>query len=208
MLLYLHQCCINTKIMNFRKPIFYLILLLFSTTFMIGCDDDAPEIENEEEVIAGVTLTFTPVSGGTPLSFTYTDPDGNGAQQPAITPIVLNANTPYRLDISLTGLNGEDITAEVREEADEHMFFFGWSDPVFETPAGTGNIPSRTGTVNYTDSDSKNQPLGLTTLWATGDPATGKFTTILKHQPNIKSGTSTVNDGETDLEIEWDITVE
>lgn len=187
---------------------FWSVLFLFLSVSVISCkDDDVPPIENEEEVITMVTLTFTPVSGNA-ISFTYSDPDGEGSTPPTIDPIVLAANTPYTMTIELTGVDGEDITDEILLEADEHMFFFGWTGAIFSNPSGNGNLTARSGTVNYADSDTNNQPLGLATTWTTGDPTTGTFTTILKHQPDVKSATSTVNDGETDVEITWNVTVQ
>ena len=65
------------------------------------------------------------------------------------------------------GISKYDIDEEVAEESDEHMFFFSWTDDVFEDPAGDGNIDNRNDDVNYSDEDSKGLPLGLTTTWRT-----------------------------------------
>jgi hypothetical protein len=192
------------------KKIFSLALLLLPFAVLIGCseDEDVPAPENEEEVISQVTLTFTPANGADALTFNWTDPDGEGSQAPVVDPVVLQANTEYNLTIELLGPNGEDITEEVQEEAAEHLFFFGWEDQLFESPTGTGNISSRNNSVDYDDSDSNNLPVGLSTNWTTGEPATGTFRIVLKHQPNIKSASSAVNDGETDVDISWAVAVE
>ncbi|AHM60606.1 hypothetical protein D770_11745 [Flammeovirgaceae bacterium 311] len=192
------------------KIIFSLALLFCTFFLMTGCsDDDAPEAENEEEEITEVILTFSPTTGGDPLVFSWVDPDGSGTQQPVIDPIVLNQNTAYTLTIELYGPNGEDFTEEIEEEADEHMFFFGWTGSLFTSPEGNGNISNRSGTVNYgTDLDSRGLPLGLSTTWATGEAATGTFRIVLKHQPGIKTANSTVNDGETDADNTWSVTIE
>lgn len=195
--------------MKKTQSIFTLILFLCATTFLSSCkDDDVPAVEQEEEEISEVTLRFTPVTGGTPLTFTWSDPDGGGAQNPTADEIVLAPNTDYILTMELLGPNDENITEEIAEEADEHMFFFGWTQGLFSSPSGTGNIASRTGAVNYGDEDSNGLPLGLITDWTTAGPASGTFTVVLKHQPNSKSETSTINTGETDIETVWQISVE
>ncbi|WPP53405.1 hypothetical protein [Catalinimonas niigatensis] len=188
--------------------------LLACTSFLfVACeDDDPPPAENEEEVITNVTLTFTPEGGGTPVTATWVDADGEGSNQPVLTEIELAANTTYLLDIDL--LNAidpddiESITEEIREEADEHMLFFGWTDGLFTEPAGDGNIDSRADAVTYEDEDADGLPLGLETSWTTGDAAQGTFQIILKHQPDEKSETSTSQTGETDVDIEWDIIIQ
>lgn len=196
--------------MTLRQLFIPMLLPLFAGLCLSSCkDEDLPAIENEEEVIAAVLLTFTPVEGGEALSFTWSDPDGSGSQNPVAEPIVLAANTAYGLSISAAGPNGENISEEIEEEADEHMFFFGWTEGLFTSPAGNGNLASAEGEVNYEDEDAVGLPLGLQTSWTTAAaPATGTFTTILKHQPGIKSENATINDGETDIEIVWSLRVE
>jgi hypothetical protein len=106
------------------------------------------------------------------------------------------------------GEDGYDITKEVREEGDEHQLFFSWSDGVFSSPTGTGNINS-TGTVNYQDEDDNGRPIGLTTSWTSAaSSSTGNsFKVLLKHQPGIKSNSSTSVDGETDLDITFPLNI-
>ncbi|NHE56464.1 hypothetical protein [Cyclobacterium plantarum] len=186
--------------------------LLFGLVTMSGCtDDEPPEIENEEEIITDVTLTFTPIGGGSAIIAVAQDPDGEGPEElEIISNIILASNTTYALELDLeNSIEGESISEEVEEEADEHMFFFGWTSGLFSDPTGDGNIGSgnRDNPVNYEDSDTNSQPLGLETTWTTGDTASGVFRVILKHQPDIKSASSTSIDGESDIDITWDITI-
>ncbi|MCW5912445.1 MAG: hypothetical protein KIT62_15360 [Cyclobacteriaceae bacterium] len=176
-----------------------------------GCDKD-PEPENIPEMITRVVLTFTP-AGAAPIVAEANDPDGDGPQDIEIEPIVLNANTDYTLTIQLyNGLYEPtdpeyNITEEVEEEGDEHQFFFGWSAGLFTSPTGTGNIGAA-GTVNYADEDAGGLPIGLTTTWTTGTATSDKsFRVILKHQPDIKSVTSTSADGESDLDVTFPISI-
>lgn len=198
--------------MKFVKPTFWtLCLLLFSASLFMSCsdDEDLPPLELEEEEISEVILTFTPTTaGGTPLSFVWTDPDGEGPEDPIVDNIVLTPNTEYLLTIELAGPNDENVTEEIEEEAEAHMFFFGWSPGLFSSPGGTGNISSAAGTVNYEDEDTNGLPLGLSTRWTTGDEANGNLRIILKHQPNSKSSTATINTGETDLDAEWQVSIQ
>jgi hypothetical protein len=102
----------------------------------------------------------------------------------------------------------EDITEEVREEADEHMFFFSWTDGLFSDPTGNGNVDNRADAVNYDDADGDGLPLGLNTTWSTGPASSGSFRVILKHQPDgIKTATSGSSDGDTDIDISWQISI-
>jgi hypothetical protein len=187
---------------------------LFDVSWMVTIDDDpdAPPCENEEEIITDVILTFTPVGGGTPVTAAAQDPDGEGPQDLQILDdIELVESTEYILTMELlNSIEGEDITEEIMEEDDEHMFFFAFTDEVFVSPAGDGNVDNRPDPVNYNDFDENNLPVGLNTSWETecGEETTsGTFRVILKHQPGIKSETSTVNDGGTDVDLTWTINV-
>lgn len=198
--------------MNFLKNLW--ILPLFVLLTLQSCDDDdVPLAENEEEVIDEVILTFTPSGANDVVIVQSTDADGEGAD-PFVTPAInLVANETYTLTIAMNNTaENESISAEVLEEADEHMLFFGFTADLFTSPEGDGNIGegSRNDAVNYSSSefDSKGYPLGLTTTWQTAQAATGTFRIVLKHQPNgIKTATSSSSVGETDIDLTWPITI-
>lgn len=204
-----------------KKLHYFLTLgMLSALLFVSSCsDDDAPAAENEEEIITDVKLTFTPAEGGTPIVAAAQDPDGEGPEDlEIISQIVLAANTEYNLSIEVeNSVAGESITKEIEAEADEHMFFFSFSNDIFSNPTGDGNIDAREeNAVLYLDEDNAGLPLGLLTSWTTGeawgtpeDPASlGTFRVVLKHQPNIKSASSTANDGGSDITLTWDVTIE
>lgn len=199
-----------------------LILVLFSGILisLSGCKNDDPEPENIPELITKVTLKFTPAGGGANVIATATDPDGEGVQDLKVDgPINLLKGTTYTLSLELInglykpGEEGYDITMEVEEEGDEHQFFFRFSEGIFSSPAGTGNIKdnasSIAGSINYLDQDDKGLPIGIITSWTTitATASAKSFRVILKHQPEVKSSTSTSLDGESDLDISFVVNV-
>jgi hypothetical protein len=193
----------------------FLVLMSGSLVFLAGCSKDDPKPENIKEAITKATFTFAPVTGS-PVVVNVTDPDGNDGPINRVLsgPINLVKNMPYTLTITMinelapTTAPEYNATDEVEEEADEHMFFFAWTNNTFSNPAGNGNIDARADLVNYNDKDTKNLPLGLSTAWTTIDvAASGKFRIVLKHQPELKSATSTFSDGDSDLDVEFDLTV-
>jgi len=125
-------------------------------------DPDAPPCENEEEIITDVTLTFTPIGGGTTVTASAQDPDGPGPLPLQIlNDIELVESTEYEMSITLfNSIENEDITEEIEEEADEHMFFFEWTNDIFASPTGNGNVDNRPDPVNYNDFDGDGLPVG------------------------------------------------
>ncbi len=193
-----------------RNSWFSVFALLILTTWTTGCSDkDVPDAENEEEIITKVQLIFSPTEGA-PVVVTALDPDGDGPEDIAPSgPIVLAPDTEYELFIKLENtISDEDITEEVEAEGDEHLFFFGFSEGIFESPTGDGNVDQRADVVNYLDKDVDNLPIGLITAWITGESGSGTFRVILKHQPGIKSATSESTDGESDVDITWTLNIQ
>jgi len=177
-------------------------------TLNVVDDPDAPACENEEEIITDVILSWIPTSGGDTIVARAQDPDGEGPLDLLIDgPINLDESTDYNLMIQVRNeIEGEDITEEIREEDEEHMFFFAWTEGIFSNPAGDGNIDMRGDAVNYNDQDSNGLPLGLSTAWTTtAQNQNGTFRIVLKHQPDSKSASSTVADGGTDIDLTWNI---
>ena len=179
----------------------YSILAVIALTIvMVGCskDDDTPEPtpktttppEHEEELITSVILSFVDTAGVQPsVEVAFRDPDGDGGNAPTEHDTVrLVANTYYTATIQLLNESespAEDITVEVQDEDDEHIFCY--------TPTATTNLA-----ITRTDSDGTYE-VGITTLWSTGIAANGETTVALKHQPGVKDGTCTP--GDTDVEV-------
>ena len=177
---------------------YYVYALLLGLTFA-ACDKDADDDgTTEEEVITTLIYTLAPEIGGDAVVFTFRDTDGDGGNAPTIETAPLQANTRYTGAIQVLNESvspADDITAEVREEDEDHQFFFKF------TVDGLS--------VEYADADSGGLPLGLETILFTGDPGTGTLTVILRHEPNKNAqGNAETAGGETDIEVEFPLVVE
>ncbi|MEQ9414309.1 MAG: hypothetical protein RIF39_10790 [Cyclobacteriaceae bacterium] len=200
---------------QYFKSIKFQFLVLMLGLLIAGCESDDPQKEDTPELITKATLTFTPAGGGTVVVATATDPDGEGVKDIEVDGAInLTAGVSYTLTLSLINELAEvssaeyDITEEVEEEGDEHMFFYAWTGDVFSDPSGNGNIDDRADAVNYEDEDLTGEPIGIVTRWtAASTSASGIFRVVLKHQPELKTSTSGFDTGETDLDIEFEINV-
>ena len=200
-----------------KKNIFKLNILLYSLLSLViftACEDDdvVPEEEEEMEVITDVTLVFTSDAGAV-VTASAQDPDGEGVQELVVLDeIQLQAGTNYTLTFDIMNnleTPGESIGEEIAEEDDEHQLFFAWTEGAFSNPTGNGNIDNASDPVNYNDADGNGNPLGLNTSWTAGDPTTAaSFTVRLQHQPDVKTSTSGANDGDTDFELQFRLTIQ
>lgn len=191
-----------TKInkMKLQHPI--QLLFILAILVFVSCEKDDPIIPNEEEVIT--TLTYTLVADGTgdTVTLRFEDLDGDGGDSPIITGGTLAANQTYTGTITLLNEQespAEDITAEVKEEDEEHQFFFQ------TTINGL--------TVGYADQDENSNPIGIITSVTTGDADTGSITIILRHEPNkdatnVADGDISNAGGETDIEVTFPVEVQ
>ena len=180
----------------------YSILAVIALTLgMVGCskDEDVPEPSvtggttppppNEEELITSAIISFVDTAGIQPsVQYAFRDPDGDGGNTPTQHDTIrLVANTYYNATIQLLNESvtpAEDITLEVQQEDDEHLFCYA--------PSNTNIV------IDRTDSDGVYE-VGIATFWSTGAVATGTTTVTLKHQPDVKDGTCAP--GDTDVEI-------
>ncbi|MEJ1240793.1 hypothetical protein WBG78_21790 [Chryseolinea sp. T2] len=189
-------------------------LMVIILCIMTSCEAEEPTREDSPEMVTTVTLTFTPQDGSEPVVGTAVDPDAEGIRDIETDgPIELKAGTTYMLtlgmynDLADKDSDEYDISAEVEAEGDEHMIFFGWTGNLFTNPSGDGNIDSRNDPIQYEDEDVNGLPLGLNTIWTTGTPTSGSFRILLKHQPELKSATSTSDMGESDLNVMFEIRI-
>ena len=178
-----------------------LLVLAFFLIFS-SCDKDDPEVINEEEVITTLIYTLTPQGGGSAVTLSFRDLDGDGGDDPVVVDGILSANSIYSGILEV--LNEQespagDISEEVSEEALEHQFFF-------ET-----NVVGLS--VAYNDQDSNGNPLGLESIVTTTDAASGTLKIILIHEPvktaaGVSDGDITNAEGEIDIEVTFDVEVQ
>ena len=186
-----------------------LMAMLMSSVVLTSCssDDDVPPEENELEVITDVKLIFTAEDGSTVTALAE-DPDGEGVEELTIDEeINLVGGQTYTLTFEILNAldedDVEDIGDEILEEGAEHQIFFGFTNNAFSNPTGTGNIDGSSD-INYDDEDVNGNPIGLETEQTTstsGLEQSGDFTVRLQHQPDVKTSTSGVSDGDTDFEL-------
>lgn len=175
------------------------LFLFLAATFMVGCkkDDDAPKPSsstppaNEEELITTVKITFVDTAGVEPnVVVFFRDPDGDGGNAPTqFDTIRLAANSVYNANLEVLDESKnpvENITTEIQEEADEHIFCF--------TPTNV-NL-----SIIRTDSDGTYE-IGLASQWTVGNASIGTTQVVLKHQPGVKDGTCAP--GDTDVELNF-----
>ena len=122
---------------------------------------------------------------------------------PVVTGGTLVPNTTYNGVITVlneTENPAEDITIEVKAEANEHQFFY--------------NATTISSTFSYAGSnDSNGNPLGVNFTVTTGASGTGSYTVTLRHEPNktaqnVKDGDITNAGGETDITVTFPITLQ
>jgi hypothetical protein len=182
------------------------VALLSMILLMQGCKDhdDVVNPVNEVELLTTMRLSFAKwdelgIPSQLPVEFIWRDEDGSG--NPEIEVIELEPNATYTLNISVldeSKVPAIEITNQIMAEADKHQFFFELSptDVLWE----------------YHDSDANAQPVGLETIFITGEPETGLLTVILRHEPNksaegVQDGDITNAGGETDIQAEFPITI-
>jgi hypothetical protein len=178
----------------------YVVSLLLIVLCVIGifsCGGNDPDPVNEEEVITTVNVVLTPGGGGIPVTLRFYDADGDGSVAPVKTISGnLSANKTYSGVITLKNESQPtpvDITEEVAEESQHHLFCF--------TVTGS-NL-----TVIANDTDSKGLPIGLTSVWQTTTAGNTSVKIVLRHQFETKTGICP-GDGETDVEVDFNLTVE
>ncbi|MGB7395220.1 MAG: type 1 periplasmic binding fold superfamily protein [Pricia sp.] len=180
-----------------------LLLALFGVLFVACSGDDngdTPEPINEEELITTMTVTLTPVTGDGIVVLSKVDTDGDGSTAPVVNVEgTLVTGLAYSGSIVLldeTETPAGNITAEVREESNEHQFIFATDD----------NLDVA---IEYDDIDGNGNPVGLEFNLIAGEPSTGNLTIVLRHEPTKPNdGTLDGAGGETDVEGTFELTVE
>jgi len=182
-----------------------LWIILSVSLLAVACNEDVenPTPTDDNEAITTATLTLT--SQTTPVqTVTATIENLNTSADFSRATLNLRPNTAYTGAISLldkTKTPALDVSAEVKKEANEHLFVYTFT-PVTGSPASM--------TVTSTDRDTSPAPgpypVGLATQVRTGPAGTGKLKVVLRHQPNTKNGTATP--GTSDLDTDFSVTIQ
>ena len=114
----------------------------------------------------------------------------------------LPANAEFRVDVEFLNESEdpvEDITDEVREEAEEHQVFF--------------IINGIALTHSYSDEDVNGNPLGIVNTMQSGDAGNGTLRVVLRHEPDksaagVSDGDITNAGGETGIDVVFELEVE
>lgn len=169
---------------------------------VVGCDASPGDL-NDQELITQVRLTLTNTDDETDeVTLTASDPDGDGAGitfSPATA--VLRPGATYVGAITLDDtINGESITEEIEEEADEHLLRYTFA-------------PSAAGTVTLTDRESdyggtRDLHVGLTFRASVAASAAGSGTmnAILYHFDEAPKTSGTATSDEIDMDIDFPVT--
>jgi len=182
---------------NYSFSLFVLIVCLLQ----VSCDPDDPKPVNPEELITTLIYTLTPNNGQSPVVISFKDVDGDGGNPPIISTPDLMANTVYSGSLTLLDESQtpeEDVTLEVENEKEEHQLFF---------------IPSNDKiNVLYSDKDANDFPVGLTSELTTSDAGQVELKIVLRHEPvkdnpGVSSGIIDQADGESDIEVTFDIEI-
>ena len=181
--------------MKFILNIQYKTLYLLLSLLIFSCSKEDPEPINEEELITTVQLTFKS-PGITDQTVRWQEGSNNSDI------ISLAANTQYEVEIIFLDESDpsdiEDITEEVKEEADEHQVFYQFSQLNISLEQSSSDTL-----------DSNQNPLFVNSLWNTSEVGTGTVRVYLIHEPVTKS--SSTRDGfagETDVTVDFPIIIE
>jgi hypothetical protein len=197
----------------FTKAFVFAIIL-----FVVSCDkDDSPDPENEEETITKAVLVVTNTSDNSSETYNFEveghhhdhdddhadDGDDNDDHEGEHMEVELESNSTYLFEITFFNesdpSNSIDVTKEIIEEADEHVFFYELTDSSITIESAAGDTI-----------DSSGDPIHLKTEWTTTSVAIVDIVAYLIHEPITKTGVSTRTDlgGSTDAEIEFEAHVE
>ena len=153
---------------------------------------EEPKKNEENEVITTVKISLTSTSGAV-LAASWKDLTPNDEAGRTIDTLKIDSGLVYTGKVELldeTKSPADNITAEVKEEANDHIFIYT------QVPATPELIA-----IARTDKDSKNLETGLEFTLTALNKGVGKLNVILKHQPGVKDGTSAPGDEDINIEI-------
>lgn len=180
----------NTKI-ALRTLLFALLVAGLGTT---GCKKDE---DTKQENITRIVVRLSG-AGGFSQSFTWSDPDGGDASNATVQPIVIPASAGATLTALIevyddTKTPVENLTEEIIEEKNEHLFTFT------VTGANLG--------IAYDDQDGNGKAFGQKTVWTKGAASAGAVKISLYHEPSNKDNLASPG-GELDATVDFPVTIQ
>jgi len=181
-----------------RKKNLYFILAFLLMLSIEGCKKDPVVDPNESELITTVKVVLTERVSGTQTIYEFKDLDGVGGAAPSkFDEIVLAKGKVYGCNLQFLNeskIPADDITLEVFKEGIDHQIYLSASDALV--------------VVSNLSTDAKGLPLGITSTWTAAAAAgTGTFNVTLKHKPGVKVAGDLVSVGDTDLAIDFKLSV-
>ncbi|MES2180147.1 MAG: hypothetical protein V4550_19985 [Gemmatimonadota bacterium] len=184
---------------------------LVSGLVLLGaCGDDptAPiEGGGDPENIARVTVTLTPVGGGTAVTSVRVDPDGTSLPKPvnvAVGTLALTKGKTYNGTIELLNdLDPKDIvdiSDEVQKEANFHRFFYTLTCSGVNVPVSSLDL----------DTQVPGQPLGLkfqVVVDGTAASSTNCSLHVELHHFESAKGNGLGSTFDTDLSLDFPVTI-
>ncbi|WP_146158268.1 hypothetical protein [Enhygromyxa salina] len=171
------------------------IALFVPCVLALGCGPTEPgHDDHDTEIISRVELTFTPIAGGDPRVFAFSDPDGDGGVSGSAEPIVLALGETYSLRVAFLNDLADpavDITEEVEDEAEDH-FVFVLGDGV-AGPASPSSVSTALVSHAYADLESDyganaigdDLPLGIVSTIEATKAGTAGLRVVLRHLPEL-----------------------
>ncbi|WP_187262190.1 hypothetical protein [Pontibacter beigongshangensis] len=178
----------------------FILVLLSGIAILSACkkNDPNPVPESEKVEVTTAVLLLVPDGKGQNASATWRDLDGPGGQDPVMENLILKANTTYRGTLKFLNESNqnalEDLTVKIRNTGHDREVFYV--------------VDGASLTFTKTDLDRNNRPLGLETSATTTSPGAGSLRVVLKHQPGLKRGNSTIDTGETDVDMVFPVVIQ
>lgn len=181
--------------------IFFSVIVISSVFYSCKDKDKDPSDPapiNPQELITTVKLILTDASdSNNTFTLQWKDADGPGALAPVIDTLLLDTSKTYNAVVSVldeTKSPVDDITKEIKEEAEAHQFFYTLSS----------NLSGRV-SITRTDKDLNNLPLGLELQLSTtaGTSVQGTLNVVLSHYDGVPKTASP--SAESDIDITFPV---
>ena len=172
-----------------------------------SCGDNNPANSpgpGEEELITTVKITLTEVGTSTVVTVQFQDLDGPVGTDGTVDTLRVNTGSTYNATLQILNEDetpSEDITEEVKDEAEEHMF---WITPVggFATATATRTDKESDYMTSQTNPDLE---VGVTfQLVVPSSAGDGSLTVALDHYDDVAKDGST-RSNETDIEVTFPV---